>query len=314
MDAQRTSETELALARAGVPPRIVAHVLKEPPRHWLGYLVSVSLYLSWLLAGFAFGGFYLWPALKDVTRYTARADAEAAGALLYSYNFGVSLIIALFGWGLIAATISGLITALSKRLTTAVFVVAALNATSGLNAWIFRHGLKRVHAESDPSRYLRKAVQTPNYVTGVGVALAVISAIAVQRDVQTHSIFTATAYVRSPFLPWGSTEPRMWSSAVSVETGCNHIENKGKVEDDLIYEIRFADGASVRIGEATPLHGSWLEAAEVIDRELKSANAVFKRWSWLGRDPEHPLCLAAMESRYSGQEYERVRRLIGLSE
>ena len=80
--------------------------------------------------------------------------------------------------------------------------------------------------------------------------------------------------------------------------------------DTIIYEIEFADGHKERIGDATPLHGSWVDAAEVIDQRLQAAGARFERWTWLDRDPLHPECLAALQRRFSPEEYQRVRALL----
>jgi len=144
--------------------------------------------------------------------------------------------------------------------------------------------------------------------------LAALSAIAVSRDIQTHSIFTSNAYVRSPFFPWGSTQPREWSSAVSVGVGCNHVEDDDGTSDDIIYKVRFPDGASVDIGYAIPLEGSWLSAAETIDQKLRASGSAFTNWEWLGRDPMHPRCIAAQRQRFSGNDYARVQRLLRVTE
>src|SRR5690606_13141771 len=101
--------------------------------------------------------------------------------------------------------------------------------------------------------------------------------------------------------------------AVSVETGCNHVEDDGEVSDNIVYKVKFPDGASVRIEDAIVLRGSWLATAEVIDQQLRASGATFSAWDWLGRDPQHPLCLAALQERFPGQAFQRVQRLLRIT-
>lgn len=315
MKPERIAEIKEALRQAGLPESVVTYATADGLSWWL-HIATGFLVLPLLLVGFAVGGLYIWPALEEITAQTARSHAENVGALLYHYNFGFSLVLAFFASILAAGVIAGLAPAVSPRLLKNAFVFSILDGKrSPIAEWGVRRTLALLRNETDPSRFVRRTVL--GWVPMTAVAAIVISAIsgmAVVRDVQTHSIFTPTAYVRSPFFPWGSSFPREWSSAVSVETGCNHIERRGEISDSIIYSVKFADGASVRIGDAIPLEGSWLDAAEAIDQQLREAGATFSAWDWLERDPQHPLCIAALRNRFSDADFARVQRLLRLTE
>lgn len=273
-----------------------------------------GLFLPLMVAGFAVGAFYLWPALENLTAQNARIHAENAGAILYDFNFGLSLVVAIFAWIFGVGAVVGLVPALWVRLQKNVFVFSVLDGKrSPIAEWGVRRSLERLRNEADPAEFVRRMVTgwVPT-IMAVAMAIAALTAVLVMRDVQAHSIFTPTEYIRSPFFPWGSTHPREWSTAISVEVGCNHVERRGAISNSIIYQVKFADGASVRIGDAIPLRGSWIDAAETIDQHLTAGGATFSNWDWMGRDPQHPLCIAALRDRYSSDQFERVRRLLRL--
>ena len=315
MKPERVAEIEQALREAGVPQEVVSYATKVG-LHWGLRAANYLLFLTIMLAGFAVGGFYLWPALENITHRNARLHAEEIGALIYDYNFGISFVILVFSWILTSGVLTGLVTVLSRRLTANSFVSSISEGKkSRLVKWLVRSGIERLRAETDPAQYVRKMLLGWVLVMAVpAVPLAAIGAVAVTRDIQAYSLFTQTAYARSPFFPWGSRVPHEWSSAVSVETGCNHVERKGEISDDIIYQVTFADGASVRIGGAIPVEGTWLSAAEAIDLKLRASGATFSEWEWLGRDPMHPLCIAALRQRFSGRDFVRLKRLLRVAE
>jgi hypothetical protein len=283
---------------------------------WWLHVAFGWLFLPLMLAGFAVGAFYLWPALENLTAQNARIHAENAGAILYDFNFGFSLVIAIFAWIFAVGAVVGLAPALWLRLQKNVFVFSVLDGKrSPIAEWGVRRSLERLQKEADPAHSVRQMVTgwVPTMMV-VAMGIAAASAVLVMRDVQAHSIFTPTEYIRSPFFPWGSTRPREWSTAISVEVGCNHVERRGAISNSIIYQVKFADGASVRIGDAIPLRDSWLDAAETIDQHLTVGGATFSHWDWMGRDPQHPLCIAALRDRYSGDQFGRVRRLLRLPE
>ncbi len=314
MNPKRVAETDQALREAGVPQEVVNYVIKSGVHSWV-QSASALLSLPIMVAGFAVI-FALWPRLESATAENAKLHAESIGGLLYHHNFGLSLVLAGLPCILISGLIGALVTSLSRRLLTNAFIATIVNRKrSAIGERIVRKTMEQSHGEVDPARYVRRV--TLGWVpaaTIAAAALSALSAIAVSRDIQTHSIFTSNAYVRSPFFPWGSTQPREWASAASVEVGCNHVEDDDGTSDHIIYSVRFHDGASVDIGYGIPLEGSWLSAAETIDRKLRAAGAAFTRWEWLGRDPMHPRCIAAQRQRFSEKDYARVQRLLRVTE
>jgi hypothetical protein len=307
---ERLAEIQRTLREAGVPEEVVSYATEDGLHMWL-HTAAGLLILPVMLAGFVVGGFCLWPALENITAQNARHHAAEVGALLYHYNFGLSLVLALFAWIFASGAIAGLAPALSRRARKTLFVFSILDGKRAMVRLI----ADRLRDETDPARYVSKIVLGWVPMAAVAaVVLAAISGLAVARDIQSHLLFTSTGYIRSPFFPWGSARPHEWSSAVSVETGCNHVVSRSGISDDIIYQVKFADGSSVRIGDAIPLEGSWLTAAEAIDQELRASGATFSTWKWLGRDPRRRLCLAALQQRFPGQDFERVQRLLRITE
>lgn len=312
MRPERLTQIADALRDAGVPDQVVKYAIGLGLSSWI-YVAGELFYFAVMVAGFAVGGFYLWPYLDEMAAGIARSHAIETNALLYSYDFGLSLVIGLFGWIFSAATLTLAGLSVSPRLRASTFAFAVVDGLRRRSTrWMIRRSIARSLSETDPVRYIRRTISGWMLAIAAPAALlATVSAIAIPRDVRSHTIYGATAYVNSPFLPWG-TSARDWASAVSVETGCNHVERNGKISDDIIYKVRFADGASTRIGSATPIQGTWLSAAERIDEQLRAAGATFSPWKWLGRDPIHPLCIAALRDRFPGRDFERLRRLLRL--
>ncbi len=208
MKPERIAEIRQALREAGVPEEVVAYAT-EDGLHWWLHTAAGSLFLTLMLVGSAVGGFYLWPALENVTAQNARAHAESAGALLYHYNFGLSLVLATLAWISAGGAIAGLAPALSSRLQKNVFVFSVLDGKRSPKAeWGVRRTLEQLRVEADPARFVRR----------------------------------------------------------------------------------------------------------MVDRQLGDAGAVFSSWDWLGRDPQHPLCIAALRDRYSDDNFVRVRRLLRLAD
>jgi hypothetical protein len=305
-------EIKARLLAAGAPPHVVEHVLEQPISRWAYWFPVCVLFLV-VIGGFAVGAL-MWGRLEALTQANARAHALSAGGLLYATNFGVSMLVALFGWILVSGWICGSVALVSKRVMASSFVFSVLDARKTV-ATMVRVSLKRLSTERDPERFVRR------FSTGwaawcglLATPLVVLSIVLVPRDLQAHSIFTPEAHVRSPLLPWASSEPEPWSAAARVELGCNHVSGDD-ADDHLVYEIAVASGASVRIPEdADPVSGTWLDRIEVIDAALGRSDAEFQRWTWLDRDPLHPLCLRAKEREYGAANYPRILRLLRVGE
>jgi len=307
------SEHFQTLRDAGVPQPVVEYLKHQKLSPWI-YHGTEFLYIFVVVAGLFAGMRYLWPYLEGMTAQIAYARAKEIDGLLYDYNFGLSLIFGIFGWILAAGAPVLFAQAMSPRFL-ANFLVFGTPPNLKLRAtrWLVRKILARAQSESDPARYVRRVELNWAWMFALSGALPIaIGAMMLVRDLRAHEIYTATTYVHLPLLPWKSSDPRLWSSAVKVETGCNHIEREGKISDDIIYEVRFPDGATTRLGDATPLQGSWLDAVEKIDSLLVASGVEFAPWRWLDRNPVHPLCIAALRERFPGTEFERVQRLLRL--
>jgi hypothetical protein len=299
------------LAEFGVPPQVIAYAL-ERNAGWFPYAYMTALFAV-LGAGIAVGGGFLWPFLEALTHRNAIAHAQEAGALLYHANFGLSLVLALFGWIFVGGTLVTIPFVQTPRMRASMLVATALWSNGPFERWLFVRSLRRV-TEADPERYLQRWANHNNKLTGVlGAAVFLVSALAVARDVGAHTLYTQDAYIRAPFFPWGSRAPHAWRDATEVELGCNHIGGRNAA-DNIIYDVTFADGASVDVALGIPLRGGdWLENAERIDAQLREGGASFRRWSWMQREPLHPACLAVMRQNF-GADYPRIERLLRVGE
>ncbi|WP_421697036.1 hypothetical protein [Ancylobacter sp.] len=177
---------------------------------------------------------------------------------------------------------------------------------------------KRLHHlrfECNSARYVRRVVLDPVLIgAAIAAFLLAISAWVAHRETRAYEIYTPTAYVVEPLLPWNASPPREWTSAVSVETGCNHISDKHGVKESIIYNVTFDDGTVAHVGDGIPINGSWLDAAERIDGQVRASGATFHPWTWLWRDSYHPLCVAALSAQSSDAAFERLKALLRLPE
>ena len=231
-------------------------------------------------------------------------------ALSFDYNFGASMVLSLFAWILISGAIIGFALAASER-GRAIALLGFLESnnydplTSCISRWLARRVFSGIRADLDASTAVRHAAAKSNRIFVVcAVVLSALSGYAVYRDVNAHSVFTREAYIRTPFFPWGQHAPRPWTDAVAVRVGCNHVIGR-RAGDIAVYEVVFADGASVRLVGAVPLAGPWLETIEVIDARLREANVPFERWRVI-----HQACLSAYTADMTQERAARFNRLL----
>jgi len=293
MNEAAREDAKAALQSVGVPAHIIDGLLKKDLALWIEH-VQYAVFLGLMVAGFAVGGWLIWPALEQLTEANARQHAETAGALLYSYNFGLSLVLAIFAWIFVVGLAATLLTNGSARMRASAFVVAALQSRgSGLVRWSMRRQLQPLEQETDPDAYVREAAARGLMSLALAtLALATLSVAAVKRDVQAHRVYTAEGYIHSPFFPWASRDLRRWEDATRVELGCNYIASEDA--SDVIYNVHFPDGAEAFPASARALSGHWVDQLQEIDAALRRSDAQFERWRWLNRDPIHPRCLEQM--------------------
>lgn len=302
-----------SLAHAGAPAHVIDHVISEA-RASRAPVGMKTVFLVVMVSGFLFGAFVLWPLFEAQTAANAQAHTLAANALMYHVNFGASMVLALLGWIFAAGAIASALFALTPPARAAALLYSARESHSPVGAWALRKMLEPAAGLVDAEAYVRRVINRSNLV-GIVLALSIgaLSAVALVRDVNTHSLFTEQAYIRSPFFPWGSAAPRLWSSAAYVEVGCNHIEGRNAGED-AIYRIVFRNGDSASLDSATHVRGSWLRNVELIDAQLRARNVPVRRWRWMNRDPMHPACLEAHRSWLGPEDFQRLSRLLRMGE
>jgi hypothetical protein len=300
------------LQTAGVPKHVADYLQALRPKFWLWW-VAQGVFLPVMLAGFAVGALWLWPQLEEIGRHNALVAAMSANALMVQYNFGVSLILALFAWIFAAGAIGGVVGVLIERSRAGAFAYGILNAKrTAIGAWSVARTMRALSDEADPERFVRRATMNWQWwMVGAALVLSALSAYAVMRDVQAHGLYTRTHLIASPLLPWGSRAPVEWVDALKVEVGCNHVTGRNAY-DTLIYRVHLPGRsfASLESGEAL---GDWLAAAEQIDAELRRASVPFERWQWLDRDPLDPACLSVMRNSWA-EDYPRIERLLRIGE
>lgn len=310
-------DIEEHLTALGVPPHVATYVAEHKPLRIpsLGGFGQIAV----MIAGFAVGGFWLWPLLEAQLEQNARMAAEVTGALLYHHNFGVGLLIAVFGWIGLSSVIVGAIPILSRRLSVGVFydsIVGAATAGDTLSGRRARWGVEKLmrelEDEQDPERYVwRVSFAWLKPAVLASVVVAAIAAIVTLRELHTYTLFLPDGYEqRHTFMP--SPTIGRWTDAARVEVGCNHVTGRNS-SDEPVYDIHMKDGRSIRIDGATPISGSWIDQVEKIDAELVAAGARFEAWSWLNRDAYAPQCLTAQAIVLGADDFERLRRLIRAS-
>lgn len=298
------------LQAADTPEHVAEYLERLAPKMWRWWLTQAAFFVL-MLGGFAVGGYFIWPVLEQMTAHNAMMAAMDANAVMVGYNFGVSMVLALFGWIFAAGALSGLLSVMSEQARASAFTYNML-AARGVAQWSVRRTLRELEGDSDPERFVRRAVWSwQSWAVGLGAALMTVSAYAATRDVQAHDIFTRSHFIASPLLPWGSRAPVAWSEAELVEVGCNHATGRNAY-DSIIYRVHLPGRYFVSLESGQAL-GDWLVAAEAIDAELRDGGVPFQRWDWMGRDPLHPQCLAVMRQSWE-EDYPRIERLLRIGE
>lgn len=309
MTPQRRAEIENELRQAGVPPDVISHVMKGHLLEWYTTAYGLLAYAV-LVFGFVIG-FILWIKIDKLVSDNARAHAEELGALLFDYIFGLSFVVGLFAWILVAGSLVGLLAERNHNLQINSFVFAVVGRKkSWVTEWSLRLFLRLLQTETDAARYVKKATLGSTALFAiVALVLATAGIFFGVREWRSYEAFTPTAYIDEPFFPWHPIETHEWSSAVSVTFGCQHISRRG-TENNLIYTVTFADGAKAHLGSATPVRGSWLDAMEVIDRAIAMSGAQLMAWNGSTEEALDPRCIDAVYERFPGNEFERLKNVM----
>lgn len=301
-----------ALEDVGVPESVIAYIREQNPSG-NAYGMHQLLTFVLIIAGFAVG-VVLWGPVEALAVRNAIAHANAVGGLMYDVNFGFAGLLAIFAWIMAAGLIANLsIVGPRRRLS---YFVSTLGASyRSIARFSVKMGLRKVtHLSGDPDAYIEAWVKRGN--GSLAIATLIVSTLAgyaLAREVNTHTVYTADAYTRSPFFPWAPSAPRPWRTAELVDLGCNHVTGRN-ASDYLVYRVEFPGGERVSLESATPLPDvDWLTVAEPIDALIREGGATFQRWKWLSRDPLHPACLAVMQQNF-GADYPRIERLLRIGE
>jgi len=308
--ARSLSDLAAQLRQAGVPEPVVGYAMTDGvgrATYYIASFAAVAAFIGGIIGVVSLGQL---PAAWNAQ--SALAAAQASGGILFHVNFGISTIILLFASIFIFGSLIGLIPLVSDRLLKTAFVYFVADAgRQAATRYLLRWSLRRAAGETDPHRYIRIASTAWARPVGiVGLALTAIGVVVCLREVQSFSVFTPTAYLPSPLLPWASREPLPWSDAVSVATGCSHVVTKHDTSDAMVYDVTFADGTTADLGRATPVQGRWIDAAEVVDRAVTEGGATFApRTPRLG-EPYSPACIEAVWRRMPPLEFERIARML----
>lgn len=310
MTQETSDEIRTYLLEMGVPRQVVDHAVRNDIHRSTGAEISFLVVPFFIVAALVAAAIY-YPIGKLHDWYM-NSTALFYDALLYYTGFGFSFVLILLAGCILSIAITGMVIARSPRPRTASFVFTIFDGRkSSVLRWWARRAIERQAGEADPEQYVMQTVRF--WARDLAIAALImtgITALILPLDFRTYSVFTRDAYIRSPFLPWGSRGPHDWTSAVSVATGCSHTSGKSRTRDQIVYEVTFAGGAKVDVGRSTAVGMPWLDAMEIIDRKIKDAGAQFGARTWLIDDTYERSCIRAMRERFSPADFARAMRLI----
>ena len=306
------TDIQAQLVEVGVPQAVAEYAVSLKPSGWVFQALS-WIFILIMVLGFL-GGAFLWGYFENILDQNAQAAATNASAVLYQHNFGIAGLLALFGWIFAAGVITGQIQLLSDKLLSSAFVETILDPKNRLYLSLETY-LDRLRSyEHEPREYMKRAcLGWINYILWPTLILFALAGAVLERELHTYEYYTLEGYVGKPLFPWESDKVYHWSNASYVELGCNHVTGKN-ASDDIIYDVTFQNGNSLRPSNALPVTGTWLDRIEQIDRVLASENKNFKRWSWLKRNPLHQSCMASYRKKWSSADYIRLEALLRVDE
>ncbi|MEM9838942.1 MAG: hypothetical protein AAF830_07265 [Pseudomonadota bacterium] len=287
----------------------IATVLALGPDHRDSLRLAVLLVLA---IGFGAGAVLLWPFLSDRTETNLFSLAGGATPLLYKTNLGFGMIAWVIGWIFaVGAFFYVLVSALpvQNRFRYALTFVTMNNIGW---RWSRSSMIERLsegaHALASADEYaVRWMIAETRQYTSFAVQLFMVGIVITSLETKTGDLYTATSYVRDPFIPFKGLQTHLWGEATRVQLGCNETSDGSSI----VYEVHFGE-MSRRVSSADPVPDTdYFDALEAVDAALRETNASFERWQWLGRNSLHPKCLATFNARYGA---ERVNRLLRVGE
>lgn len=294
------------LIEMGAPLEVAEYAASRNPSSFL-YTVLNFGYVAIMISGFVVGAFF-WNVLENIAETNARAAALEADALLYSSFFGISMIIALFGWIFASGILAYIFTGPFENARLAIFTFSSLDAKSRMLMKLERFTQK--HGPfSSPKEYIDRWWQVSTRVLIVpSLVLLGLAAATLDREFDTYSLVTEEAIVVKPILPFEVMKRLYWKDVETVEVGCNFVKDDNA--HSLVYKVRFRNGDTHRLDSLIPVEGSWLDAIEVIDAAIVDNGGSFSRWEWLDRNPMDPQCLAGFQQELSTPDYQRLQGIL----
>ena len=128
---EKKTQLEAQLIASGVPENVANYAVEQSPKY-RNYLLQSLIMFILMMAMFALGVF-LWWLVEGVNNAKAEAATETIGALMYSTNFGVSFVIAVFGVIFLLLPILSYLQLFSKKWRTASFVYGMPDTNSGFS-------------------------------------------------------------------------------------------------------------------------------------------------------------------------------------
>jgi len=306
LSPDKKAEIKARLISSRVPEHVAHYTAEQSPKY---RTYSLQTFIMIILMLIMFGiGFILWMIAESLSEAKATAAVETVGALMYKTNFGVSFIIALFGGFLVLLPIMSYLQLFSKKWRTASFAYGMGDWNSGF--FMF----KKPDPELAPDDYIRSFFTRMARVSmkWSAATLAIATLVGV-KDIQAYEVYGETQIGQAKLLSVSGLNMRETDDIDYVELGCNHITGKN-ASDDIIYRIKMKNGDTLYMENAKPVRGSWLDNAAAIDAALEKDGVTFKRWSWLKREPLHPVCLRAQNQKHSAEDYKKILNLLRVSE
>ena len=277
---------------------------------WAPFLGSAVMFLI-MVSGFTLGAVWLWPFLEKIMVEAAVSSAREIDGIMYESDFGFGMLIWVFAWIFLSSSLGGIFV---RRLPMPFAAAAHLGVSEGNDVLVsvakkFSRATMMSTLHKGGLKALIQAwiVASVRSSARIGIILALIGGLIIAREVNTFSVYSLEGYFRSPFFPWGEGGLTPWRDTDRVELGCNQTSDG----PDLVYEVIFDDGSSIRLENGTPVDGqSKLSSLEVIDARLVEAGATFERWRWLDRDPLHPDCMRGYLSALAPEAGVRFKRLL----
>ena len=293
---------------SGLPHKISEDLIGAR-KHSVWHMIGVWLVFIIMIAGFAIGGFWLWPYLESLATQNAMKKATELEAILFQTHFGLGLFIGLFVWIFLTLPLSNWIVKIAPMPIKGALFLGLFTEKDNtgsklkktINSTLEKNGSPKNNAQLI-NDIVNQAIK--KYLI-LAIPLILITAFITYKEMQSYSVYSETDYYHAGIFSKKSTS---WDQAIFAELGCNYVAGHGAA-DEFVYKIFFKDGRSTNIGDAQHLSGTWMQHAMTLNAKLIDRNVSFRRWKWLRRDPLHPACLNAQRRNHRTKHLENFTSL-----